>query len=261
MNVEIINVISWLRVNKLSLNLKKTHYVLFHRKRSKFSIEKEVMVDGVKIHQVEKTKFLGIVIDENLSFVHHVKYIKGKVARGIGILCKARRLVHQSTMVTLYNSFIYPYLYYCIAIWGNTFSSYLEPLVKLQKRAVRLIKGAKRLDHTDPIFSELRLLKIREIYVYCIQQLMFKYHHELLPDVFSNYFTTNSHFHNYDTRKRNEFHMPLIKSGVASTCVRKVGVYCYNYFKKVIEINCSRETYKKSLKKYILEHGISCLFQ
>ena len=90
-------------------------------------------------------------------------------------------------MVTLYNSFIYPYLYYCIAIWGNTFTTYLEPLVKLQKRAVRIIKGAKRLDHTEPIFAELRLLKIKEIYVYCIQHLMFKYYHGFLPDIFKGF--------------------------------------------------------------------------
>ena len=74
------------------------------------------------------------MIDEYLDFKEHIQYIKGKMSRGLGILFKCRRLFTQKTLLTLYNSFMYPYMNYCINVWGRTFDSYLDPLVKLQKK-------------------------------------------------------------------------------------------------------------------------------
>ena len=223
-NNEMNNIVEWLRINKLSLNLKKTHFVLFHPKRTKPVIENDLIIDGVRIDQVKHTRFLGVIIDEHLSFGQHVNYIKGKVSRGLGILYKAKRLVHQQSLTTLYSSFIYPYLNYCVVIWGNTYISYLQPLIKLQKRAIRIIKGADRLDHTDPLFKELRLLKMREMYVYNVQLLMYKYRRNLLPNIFKDFFKTNSSFHDYDTRQKNNLRTPLLKTPQASISIRKIGV-------------------------------------
>ena len=55
-------------------------------------------------------------------------YIRGKLCKSIGIICKARTLLNKSTLVTLYNSFEFPYISYCIEVWGNTFDKYLLPL-------------------------------------------------------------------------------------------------------------------------------------
>ena len=87
-------------------------------------------------------------------------------------------------MRILYNAFIYPYFTYCIEIWGNIYQSYLEPLIKLQKRAVWTIVGARKYAHTAPFFRELKLLNIKEIYIYCVQLIMYKYHHSILPIFF-----------------------------------------------------------------------------
>ena len=70
-------------------------------------------------------------------------YIKGKVARGIGILYKSRPHFSLETMRMLYNAFVYPYFTYCIEVWGNTCQSYLDPLVKLQKRTAPLSKSVR----------------------------------------------------------------------------------------------------------------------
>ena len=91
------------------------------------------------------TKFLGVMIDKCLTFQDHIKYIKGKVSRGLGILYRCKRFFTHKTLLTLYNSFIYPYMNYCIPVWGNTYESYIDPLVKLQKRAVRLVAGVKKI--------------------------------------------------------------------------------------------------------------------
>ena len=104
MNSELVKVVEWLRANKISLNLKKRRYILFRRHRGKMKIEKDININGIKVEKTDKTKFLGVVLDQHLSFAHHTNYIRGKVARGIGILYKCRRLFNENTLLTLYNS-------------------------------------------------------------------------------------------------------------------------------------------------------------
>ena len=86
MNEEMVKVIDWLQINRLSLNLNKTHFILFRRKRVRISLSTDLVINNVKIDMIERTKFLGVIIDQNLSFQSHINYIKGKVARGIAIL-------------------------------------------------------------------------------------------------------------------------------------------------------------------------------
>ena len=153
MNIEITKLVDWLKINKLSLNLKKTHFIIFRKRRAKVNICEDLIVNGTKIDMTDQTKFLGVKIDKNLSFMQHIQYIKGKIARGLGILYKCRLFFNSQTMLTLYYSFVYPYYNYCLPVWGSTYDSYLEPLIKLQKRAIRLINGSARYAHTDPILG------------------------------------------------------------------------------------------------------------
>ena len=92
LNQELQEILLWLKVNKLSLNIKRTHYMLFTNKRStKPCIS--VDIDGHSIDAVEYTRFLGIYIDNKLNWKKHIAYISGKVSRGIGIILKARKIV------------------------------------------------------------------------------------------------------------------------------------------------------------------------
>ena len=259
MNIEMVRMIEWLQVNKLSLNLKKTHFIVFHRKKGKMILEKDLIVDKVKISMTDKTKFLGVIIDEYLSFEHHVKHVKSKVARGLGILYKSKRLLNSKSLLQLYNSFIYPYINYCICVWGNTYMSYLSPLVKLQKKAVRVISGAGRLDHTDALFKELRILRIKEVYAYSLQLILYKFHHGLLPGVFSDFFMENNTVHNYYTRQADQMHVPLFRSKQASLSIRKMGVRSHNHFRSLLDIESLELCYKYNLKTYILQNGTSFL--
>ena len=112
----------------------------------------DLMINIVKIDIKEMTKLSGVINDEHLFFPSHIRYIRGKVARGFGILYKCRPYFNSETMRTLQNYFIYPYFTYCVEVWGNACQSYLKPLNILQKRVIRMIAGAKKLDHTLPLF-------------------------------------------------------------------------------------------------------------
>ena len=113
--------------------------MIFRRRKGRILVEKDILINNTVISMVDKTKFLGVMIDEYLSFSPHIQYIKGKISRSLGILYKCKKFFKDSTLVMLYNAFIYPYFTYCVTGWGNTYSSYLDPFIKLQKKAIRLI--------------------------------------------------------------------------------------------------------------------------
>ena len=129
-------------------------------------------------------KYSGVLVDQHLTFEEHCKFIKGKIARGIGILYKGKKYLNQKSLLNIYYAFIYPYFTYCITVWGNTSSYILDPLVKLQKRAIRLVDGAGKYDHTAPVFQKYELLNLRDLYIYCAQIFLSKHHQKTLPECF-----------------------------------------------------------------------------
>ena len=113
----------------------------------------QISIDGHKIDETDHTKFLGVVIDSKLTWKHHISYITGKIAKGIGVITKARKLRDIDTLITLYYTFIYPYLCYCNHVWGNTYVTYREKLYLMQKNIVRIMHGVKPRTHTKPLFE------------------------------------------------------------------------------------------------------------
>ena len=148
-NKDLLAIAEWLKANKLSLNVKKTHYMIFNGKR-KLKYQISLNIDGESINEVDKTKFLGVIIDKNLTWKSHIQYICGKVARGIGIIIKARKWLNQDSLLSLYYSFIYLYFIYCNHVWGTTYKTYIEPLTVLQKKIIRIIAGVKPRTSTGP---------------------------------------------------------------------------------------------------------------
>ena len=119
MNYELEKLIKWLQANRLSLNIKKTHFMFFSPPRKNLSFSNEIRIMGEKIEMVHETKFLGVMLDSKLSWQPHIAYISKKISKGIGILCKARKYLPQKCLITLYYSFIYPYMNYCLEVWGK----------------------------------------------------------------------------------------------------------------------------------------------
>ena len=70
-------------------------------------------------------------------------------------MTKARNYLNRETLLKLYNAFVFPYLTYCVEVWGTAPKKYLDPLIKIQKKIVRIITFSPYLCHTDPIFKDL----------------------------------------------------------------------------------------------------------
>ena len=159
-NVELVKIFTWVRVNKLSLNIEKTNFMLFTPKGFSRNMD-HISIDGQRIEEVRHTKFLGVILDNKLNWHAHCEYICGKMSKGIGIIIKARKVFNEATLLSLYNSLILPYLSYCIHVWGKTYDTHLKHVLVLQNKAVRVIAGVPPRTNVDNLYLELDILPIK----------------------------------------------------------------------------------------------------
>ena len=97
-NYELEQISLWLKVNKLSLNVKKTHYMVFTNKKSR-TANLKISIDNQIIDEVCQTKFLGVIIDNKLTWKNHILYICWKISHGIGMLIKACNYLNQTGLL------------------------------------------------------------------------------------------------------------------------------------------------------------------
>ena len=253
MNIELESLLLWLHANKLSLNVKKTHYVIFKPGRKVVTPTLNICINNTIVQQELSTTFLGVVLDSNLSWNLHIQKTKMKMSKTIGVLLKARRVFNSSILLTLYYSFVYPYISYCIEVWGNAAKKYTDSLLKLQKLCCRIITGSKRLTPSKPLFRLLKVMPLYEVYEYCVMLFMFKFHRGLLPDIVKPMFQ-RAGSNNIVTRLNQGFILPRCTSKVFSNSVRFQGAKIWNKYHTDLNLLCTYYTFKFNLKTIILNY-------
>ena len=249
-NSELVNIVNWLNANRLSLNIDKTNFMIF-RPKNKDDANPGIIINGTRINQVHKAKFLGVFIDDKLNWSDHIKYVTQKISKGIGIIVKARKYFNKETLNNLYNTMILPFISYCIHVWGKAADTYLGKIHILQKKVVRIISGVPPRTHTQPLFNELKVLTVNQIYEYYLGVFMFKLYHEKLPPLFSM-FDRTSDIHNYTTRQHDTFYINHVIKVRSQRTVRITGSKLWNIVIREINTNCRIGTYKAHLKKFLL---------
>ena len=157
MQQELLKLYKWLLCNKLTLNISKTHDIIFHRAKHKI-FEINIEINKMVIEQVKYTKFEGEIIDNNLDWYKHISYINSKIAKGVGIICRAKKYFSTTALIQLYKTFIFPYLIYCVEVWGNTLSIHLTPLLKIQNKILMIIAYTYHHVNNDQLYYNTGIL-------------------------------------------------------------------------------------------------------
>ena len=160
-NLELDKVKTWLDCNRLCLNVSKTCYQLYTKRSIEISLD--IKINDTTILRANSVKFLGVMVDEQLSFKRHIENIARKLAVGIGFLFRGREVLGRKELILLYNTLLLPHLNYCSLVWGINYPTNLHRLHILQKRAVRVILGLGYNDPVKHIFCELGISPIREL--------------------------------------------------------------------------------------------------
>ena len=181
-NNELEKITLWLKLNKLSLNVQKTKLMIFHRRQKQIN-ELNISINGTDIERVESFNFLGLHIHESLSWRTHTDIVRNKISKVVGILYRLNNIFPKYILQTLYNSLIMSYINYGLLLWGVE-SHRIEPL---QKKAIRLITNSNYSAHTTPLFIELGLLKVQDMFKLKLLKFYYKLSYDLLPSYFQTY--------------------------------------------------------------------------
>ena len=180
-----------------------------------------IKIEGTTLLVVKETKFLGIMLDNGLTWKAHASTFVKELSKSVGILSRARKFLDNEILRQLYFSFLFPYLSYGNIIWGQSADCTLNPIFKLQKCAIRIITNTKRRDSTKLSFQKLNILRLPEIYKLAALIFMYHFKNNLLPSTFKNVYHENSAFHHYPTRHVTELRIPLTRTKTASTIFKK----------------------------------------
>jgi hypothetical protein len=244
----------WFMVNKLSLNVKKTNFMLFSKKRDKNDLR--IAIDNHNLDRVETTKFLGVHIDSKLNWHEHIAHVKRKIATGLSVLYSVKRIVNSSALHSLYCTIILPHLMYCSEIWGHNYQNVLNPLFVLQKKAVRIIGGASHYyrDHTRPLFLKYNLLNLYDIISYKSMCFMYKIKFKKFPINLQNLFVTTEDRHNHKTRQVGGFALKSCRTSQKSFCLSLRGPKIWNNLPDYIKSSLTINSFKRAYKNHLLDN-------
>jgi len=250
---ELAGLSCWFKANKLSLNLDKTSYMLFSGKGNRVPVANfSLHIDNTIIKRVDNCKFLGVYLDENLSWSVHIDKISNKISKTIGVISRIRYKFDSTTLLMLYNIMVLPYLNYCCIVWGANYFGRLECLLKLQKRMIRIITGLKKRDHTSQIFKSLNVLKVTEINVLQTSLFMYKLYNRLLPENFSSFLCLNNDLHEHYTRSQKNFHLISVRTNIRKFSLKFRGSIIWNKLPEIYRFAISISSFKKLVKDCLI---------
>ena len=174
----------WLRANKILLNADKTELVLFRSKNRKITKNMNFRISGQKIKMLSKTKYLGLFLDENLSF-KYLDTIKLKLNRANCLLSKIRHYVRASLLRTIYFTIFQPHLRYGCQIWGHNENYAVENIKQIQNKAIRILKLTSPRAEASNLYKESKIYTFMQITTIKNYQFLFDQIKKNLPKIFN----------------------------------------------------------------------------
>ena len=217
-NGEIQKVHDWLAVNKLSLNVKKTKFMVFYTSNKNITpFIPSLKIGGKSIERVQDFNFLGLTINEKMSWKSHVNKISNKVSKYVGVLNRLKRYLPGHILKIIYVSLIQSNLNYALMAWGFNCGR----LKKIQKKAIRIICGSKYLGHSTPLMKQIGILRLEDMFKLNMLKWYFKYTHKQLPKYFLEYeIRSQGEIHDHNTRGRNHISQPVPRLHGSKRCLR-----------------------------------------
>ncbi len=254
-NAELDRISTWLKANKLSLNIDKTNYILFKNKHNTHVSYPEVSlikIDGTFISNVTHTKFLGIILDDSLSWSQHNTHVTNIVSKYSGIMYRLKHVLPISTLYSLYTGLVLPHIQYCNIIWADGNNHNLNSVHLKQKKIIRLCTHSHFLAHTKPLFHQLKALNVYDIYKLQVALFVYKFDHGLLPDIFNKYFQKNHEFHTHLTRSADLYRPCNYVSDLARNTIKTNGPLIWNSIDLEIRKSNTVKSFCTHYKDYLL---------
>ena len=228
-NIELEKIAIWFQANKLSLNESKAKFTLFHKSWDKDNLPPKLPIQKIDNFEIKRTtsiKFLGIMVDENLTWNDHIHILENKLSKNIGLLYRAKPYLDKNTMTTLYFSFFHSYLNYGSIAWASTTKLKLRKIASQQRQAVNAIpkNDNQKIAISRKFMEEKGILNVYKLNLYQVLNFMFRVHNETIPKSFQSKLQYIEH--KYDTRQsKDNFIIPkrntrITRFAISARCPR-----------------------------------------
>lgn len=245
-------VTKWFQVNRLSLNVSKTNYQIYSRKVvSDLTIE----INKAKILRKKTIKYLGIIVDENLKWTSHISNVSMIISRSLGIMGRAKYFLTAYELKLLYNTMILPHLNYCAAVWGSNYATNVFSLVKLQKRALRIIDKKPCYHPSRELFIKYKVLKFTDLVTEQLIIILLGYLNQSLPQPILSMFR---YYTPVSTRAIQHFQIPYAATNYKAFSLSVVAPKAWNsivccLYGDVKNVPRTKNVLKKRVRQYILD--------
>ena len=209
-NEELKKLSLWLNVNRLALNVNKTNFVIFRSHQKILDHNVTLKMNNKALEQKDHVKYLGVLLDQHLSWKYQIKSVALKVSRGLGIIAKLKPFLKDQLIRTIYFSVVYSHLYYGIQAWGSADPTARNKLDILQNKAVRILSGNQYhqiygqepgpLPSSEPLHKKLEILKFYDIFRLSIANFVYSTLTDESPAIFDEWFHYAHEVHDHTTR-------------------------------------------------------------
>ena len=252
-NILIPKITKWFLSNRLSLNASKTCYQLYSIHPNNADID--IIINNSKITRTPTVKYLGIIIDENLKFDAHINTLASKISKNIGIMSRVRYFLSSKQLLLLYNSLILPYLNYCAVVWGFSYDSRLLKIIRLQKRALRIIDNKPYFYPSNQLFVKYKMLKVPELVRAQSIVILLAFLNGTLPPIFSRLFKVNRPL---NTRSYEHFSVPFTRMNFRLFSISFAAPRAWNrivgsLYNNIEDVPRSKSVLKNKVRAYLLD--------
>ena len=146
-----------------SSNASKTEIILFRPKIKTITKHLNFRISGQKVNIVKQTKYLGIYLNEHLTWTFQLDQIKSKLSRSCGLLAKSRYFTKTDLLKTVYFAIFDSFLRYAIQVWGEPRNQTIKEIEQIQEKAIRIMSFKPKNEPTNPLFRKLIIIKFKDI--------------------------------------------------------------------------------------------------
>ena len=230
--------------NLLNLNFTKTHYLEFRPSKHHMP-NLQIQHNHKYISNVTQTKFLGLMLDDTLTWSHHTDLVIKKMSSISYALRQVKHTLPLETLRVIYFAHVHSIISYGVIFWGNSPSAI--KVFKLQKKIIRIITNTKPRDSCREVFKNMQILTLYSQYIYSL--ILFVVNNKYL-------FTTNNEIHEHNTRKNNNLHPVLSNLTKFNKGPGISGIKAFNqlpHHLKALDHNSSY--FRTSLKRFLHHHS------
>ena len=245
LNRELQHVSHWLIANKLSLNVKKSNALLFRTSNDSTELKLNISLNGSPIEEKSKAKYLGILLDNKLSYEHHTKHVRSKLIKGNAILIKTRHFIPSDILTNTYNAHIHSHIDYGFNVWGYAAQTHIKNVLTQQKKAVRILNWKKKTHESKPLFKASKILPLDANLQLNSGKLLWKVSNSTICPSLIPLFTKRDN-------NSNTFHVPHRRLDVSQNSLTYKGVKNWNSIPLEIRSSPTLDTFKHKYKTHLL---------